>query len=503
MRQIPASIIAVAALFFFVVPLHGADGNPAGPPGPAYVIPIHGDIEPSMVAFVKRQSAAALDGGAGFLVYDIDTFGGRVDSALLISSYIGSIGDAETIAYVRSGPGGMGVSWSAGALIAMSCGEIYMAPGTSIGAAAPVIMGAEGKTEAAGEKTVSAVRTQMAALAEKNGHPVAIALAMVDLDVELVEVVEAGHHRAVTAEEADRLLKESPASVKRGAVISPKGKLLSLTAGEAERYGLSRGTAVDLADLMGKIGADGEAVEVRISPADRIVGIITSGPVQGLLILIGLVALFLEISTPGFGIPGTVAVICFITLFGGNAMMGTLGSLELLLFLLGVGLLVIELFIIPGFGITGITGIVLIAASLVLSMQDFVIPDTPWEWGLMSRNLLIVISALVAGLAGIGLIALWAPKLRLFDRLTLKTTIRGTAGGSEEMLSDMGPQEDETVPRDLAGKGGTAVSALRPSGRAEIEGVVYAVEADGEFIPQGSPVTVVRVRGSRITVKKI
>ncbi len=503
MKKILAAALAfaAAAVFFPADALRAADAEKAGTPGRAYVIPIHGDIEPSMAAFVRRQSDAARDAGAGFLVYDIDTFGGRVDSALQISSYIGSITDAKTVAFVRSGPGGMGVSWSAGALIAMSTAEIYMAPGTSIGAAAPVIMGAEGKAEAAGEKTVSAVRTQMAALAEKNGHPVAIALAMVDLDVELVEIEEGGKLRAVTADEAARLEKERPAAVRRGAVISPKGKLLSLTAGEAEKYGLSRGTAAALPALAAKIGAAGEAVEVRETFADRMVGIVTSAPVQGLLILVGLVALFLEISTPGFGIPGTIALICFVTLFGGNAMLGTLGSMELLLFLAGVGLLVVELFILPGFGVTGISGILLIGLALVLSMQDFVIPDVSWKWDIMSRNLLIVASGIVAGLAGIGVIALAAPKLRLFDRLTLKTVIGGTAGGPADG-SPAVPEAEEEIPRRLAGKKGVAISVLRPSGRAEFEGAIYSVEADGEFIPEGSPVVVVRVRGNRITVKK-
>jgi membrane-bound serine protease (ClpP class) len=478
-----------------------------GEAGKAYVIPIHGDIDPSMTAHVRRQAAAGLKEGAVFLIFDIDTFGGRVDSALQISSFIGSIEGAETIAYIQSGPEGMGVSWSAGAIIAMSCSSIYMAPGTSIGAAAPVIQGSDGNMQSAGEKNISAVRSQMAALAEKNGHPVSLALAMVDFDVVLVEIEEDGQVRAVTEAEARRLESEKPRLIKRGGVISAAGKLLSLTAGDAERYNLSAGTVAGYPALLERIGAEPEVHTLEPSFADDLVALLSSGPLQGLLILVGLVALFMEISTPGFGLPGTVAIVCFATIFGANGMLGTLGSAEILLFLLGVGLLAVEIFILPGFGVAGISGILVIGIALILSMQDFVIPAVPWEWDLFSRNILTVIVGLIAGLAGIGVLTLFAPKLHIFDAFTLKTFIRGTSGGpvpedgsGQEILS--GADEPDTAPRNLAGQTGVAVSVLRPSGRAEIGGVVYSVESDGAFIPPGTPLVVTRVRGSQILVKQ-
>jgi membrane-bound serine protease (ClpP class) len=132
-----------------------------------------------------------------------------VDTALQISSFIGSVKDAKTVAWVRGGPDSLGVSWSAGALIAFSCSSIYMAGGTSMGAAAPVTIGADGKPESAGEKTTSAVRSQMAALAEKNGHPASVALAMVDADVELYEVTVDGALRLATPADLERLDKDA------------------------------------------------------------------------------------------------------------------------------------------------------------------------------------------------------------------------------------------------------------------------------------------------------
>ena len=485
---------------------------------PLYVVPIHGDIEPTLASFIRRNASKALDEGASVIVFDIDTFGGRVDSALQISSFIGSIREAKTVAYIRSGPTSMGVSWSAGALIALSCSQIYMAPGTSIGAAAPVMMGPDGSTQPAGEKVVSAVRTQMAALAEKNGHPVELALAMVDMDLEVWEVQEGNKTRLMTLTDLERLEKENPEGIRRIQLVSPKGKLLSLTAKEAEKYGLSKGTVEDINALAEILGVSGDIIELQNTFADNILQVLTSGPIQSLLILVGLVALFMEISTPGFGIPGTVAVICFLTLFGSNALLGTVGSLEIILLLTGIGLLAVEIFILPGFGITGISGLVLIGMALLFSMQDFIFPEFSWQWDILGRNLTVVGSGLVSGVVAVVALILLLPKIHIFDRLALNTTIRGTAAGlpaesghleesktkgsSPSKEDKAGEEEDfQIIPSDLVGQEGRAVSVLRPSGKAEINGTVYSVETEGEYIPQGSRIRVVRIRGNRILVK--
>jgi membrane-bound serine protease (ClpP class) len=397
----------------------------------------------------------------------------------------------------------MGVSWSAGALIAFACADIYMASGTSIGAAAPVVAGADGSADSAGEKTVAAVRSQMAALAERNGYPAGIALAMVDYDVELWEALVDGRTRVLTLGELERLESEKPAAggpaaarVERRAIISPPGKLLSLTSGEANRYGLA-GLADDRDALFAAIGAAETAGESSPGIADGIIAFLTSGPAQAVLIILGLVMVFLELNTPGFGIPGVVAALAFITVFGSGALLGRVDSLEIILFLLGVGCLAIEIFVLPGFGIMGISGIILIGLSLLFSMQDFVIPRADWEWELLGRNAVVVIFSLIAAVGGIAVIALLGPRIRLFDGLTLKTSITETAY-SPDSSPDTAGEEDYAA---LAGKQGVAASALRPSGTAEIEGRIYRVEGDGVFIEAGEPVEVARVYGSRIVVR--
>jgi membrane-bound serine protease (ClpP class) len=276
------------------------------------VIPMRGDIDRALVVFLRRGIERALDEGAGLLVFDINTFGGRVDSALQITTLIGSVRGAQTAAFITTSPEGLGVSWSAGALISFACSRLFMAPGTSIGAATPVYLTQEG-TQAAEEKTVSAVRTQIAALAEKNGYPVDIARAMVDADIELYEVETDKGLVVLTGDEISALIADG-ATVKKGRIVSRKGKLLTLTANESERYGISSGTVVGIKELAAALGVESwEISELTLTPADRAVSVITGPGVTGVLVLIGLLALFFEITTPGFGVPGTVAVICLVS----------------------------------------------------------------------------------------------------------------------------------------------------------------------------------------------
>ncbi|MCA1949740.1 MAG: nodulation protein NfeD [Treponema sp.] len=502
--------LLVLCLVFSILSLMSAQDQKKQETGSVWIIPIKGDIEPSISAFIRRAGQNALNKGAGTIIFEIDTFGGRVDTALQISSFIGSLKNIRTVAWVRSGPESMGVSWSAGALIALSCQDIVMSSGTSIGAAAPVTIGADGQMNPTGEKTVSAVRSQMAALAEKNKHPVLLALAMVDQDLEVWEVQVNGQTKLVSGVELEGLEKNSANKVVRLSQISAKGKLLSLTAGEAQKYGLALAIADTSDELVEKLGLSSEIVELVPTAADQVVSFLTSGAVQTLLILLGLVMLFLEINTPGFGIPGVVAIISFVTVFGLNALLGTVGSLELILFLVGVALLAIEIFILPGFGITGISGIVLIGLSLVFSRQDFTIPSLPWQWELFGRNVLFVSVGIVLAIAAIAVIALMGPRIRLFDRLTLKTKIEGTAGGPDPEHAGTSVMEAARVMSeaeenygDLLGKRGKTITTLRPSGKAEFEGKPYVVEADGAFIEPHKVVEVIRVRGNRIIVRSV
>ncbi len=481
---------------FSMSPVTGQSHSPQE--GPVYIIPVNQDIDPFLVVFLKRSLTRAEEAGSSLIIFELNTFGGRVDSALQIASLIGSADWAETVAYIPSSSGGTGVSWSAGALISFSCNQIIMDGGTSIGAAAPVYQSPQGMVMAE-EKVVSAVRGQMAALAEKNGYPLSVALAMVDDDVILYEVETEEGLRLMTPEEIGERERISGIRPEQGKLVSAQDKLLTLTAGEMEKYGISSATVNGRDNLYKTLEITASSiVTAERDRADLLIALLSSAAATSLLIMIGLVALYVEITSPGFGIPGTVGLICFAVVFSTSVMIGNMGSLELLLFMGGLILLLIEIFVIPGFGVTGISGIVLILLSLVLSRQDFVIPEFAWQWEIFWKNLLYVSLSLFGALALIAVLMIVLPQSRLFGRLVLNT---GALPVAAESKNPSPPSESpvDTIPGP--GRTGVVLTDLRPVGKADFDGRVQVVQTDGEYIDRGTEIVVLRKEGLRIVVK--
>lgn len=499
-------------------PEHTDDGGPLdtsnGEAVTAAFVPIEGDIDQFLVVFLRRSIEKAKKLDVDYIIFSINTFGGRVDSALQMATLIGSLDEIHTIAFIPAEPESVGVSWSAGALISFASASIYMAPGTSIGAAAPVFQSAEGM-EPAGEKTVSAVRAQLAALAEKNGYPPEVAIAMVDQDAELVAIAENGAYRFELRNRSGGEIDAETSPADNEELISPSGKLLTLTAGQMLKYGLSSGTVSDLEELQGKLGI--ERLE-RIIPSstDVIINFLTSAAVASLLLTIGLVALYMEISSPGFGIPGTVAIIVFSLMFASSGLMGTLNSAELLLFLAGLILLIVEVFLIPGFGVAGITGLIFMTAGLVLSRQGFFLPDTDWQCDILTRNLMMVIGTIAASFVLMAVLMVFFPRIRLFRRLILSSVSlaaesESATGGFAEADGTLtspgsGPAPViEAAPErhGLIGTEGLCITKLRPAGKIQVGDEIYSVVTDGRWVQPGQRVRITAVEGNRIVVEEI
>ncbi len=412
-----------------------------------YRVPVTGEIELGLAPYIQRAVKEAAEVGAAALILDIDTPGGRVDAAEIISD---ALTDSEVPVYSLINRR----AYSAGALIALSTSRIYMRPASVIGAATPV----DGTGTKAPEKIVSAMRSQMRALAESNGLEPEVAAAMVDEDIEIDGVVESG-------------------------------KLLTLTTEEAVEIGYAEAIE-DLDALLVELGHEGATVvTLELNWAEHLVRFFSSSVVSPFLLSLGFLGLLIEIRTPTFGLAGTMGLISLGLFFGSNMIVGLAGLEDVLIVGAGLVLLGIEAFVVPGFGIFGVAGIVAILAGLYMSLLGNIptMPDfTRAAWVLTSSTLLLIGSAWA-------LIRTLPSSSRLAESgifLLAKTT------------SAIGYESAE-VRSDLVGKYGTAITDLRPAGTALIGDERIDVVSESEWISAGTPVKVLSAEGYRHIVRSI
>ena len=412
-----------------------------------YRVPVNGEIELGLAPFIQRAVKEAAETGAVALILDIDTPGGRVDAAEIISD---ALTDSEVPVYSLINRR----AYSAGALIALSTSRIYMRPASVMGAATPV----DGTGTKAPEKIVSAMRSQMRALAEANGLEPEIAAAMVDEDIEIDGIVESG-------------------------------KLLTLTTEEATEIGYAEAIE-DLDALLVELGHEGATVVTpELNWAERLVRFFSSSVVSPFLLSLGFLGLLVEIRTPAFGLAGTMGLISLGLFFGSNMIVGLAGLEDVLIVGAGLALLGIEAFVVPGFGIFGVAGIVAILTGLYMSLLGN-IPTTPdftrAGWVLIWAMLLLIGSA-------------WA-LIR-----TLPRSSRLTESGIfllAKTASAIGYESAE-VRSDLVGKHGTAITDLRPAGTALVGDERIDVVSESEWISAGTPVKVLSAEGYRHIVRSI
>lgn len=423
------------------------------------IVPIHEAIERGLYHMVRRGIGDAMDAGADLIILDIDTPGGTVDAAVDIKNLILDAFNRgiDTAAFVNP------EAISAGALLALSTKKIYMTENGLIGDAAPINMMGGGEGEVP-EKIVSYVRSQFESVAELNDYPVNVVLAMVDPD------------RPVEG-------------------LTREGELLTLTADNAVEYHIARGIVKTLDEAIVAAGyTNYRTYQVVETWSESIARLLTNPTVTWLLITVGILALAIEFYTPGIGVPAAVAVGCFIIVFWGHTVAGLAGYESLLLFGIGIILLAIELFVTPGFGVLGIMGILCMFGALVLMVMEHV----PWERarpfmpGDLLTPIFLVGSSFLAAFGGVFVISLFLPRRWTFGRLTL----------AEAQLKVAGYAPLEVGVQDLVGQAGVALSDLRPAGVARFGGRRVDVVTEGDHVPQGAQIRVVRVEGRRVVVRR-
>lgn len=416
-----------------------------------YVAPIDGMIDLGLAPYIQRVLKEAEGAKAQAVVLEINTFGGRVDAAVQIrDALLGS--PVQTIAFVNKR------AISAGALISLAAHRIAMAGGGTIGAATPVQMGGPGggalPTE---EKTVSYVRKEFRATAEERGRPAQLAEAMVDADIAIPDVVE-------------------------------KGKLVTLSTTEALKLKVADWRADSLEQVLEQAGLAGAEVRrARPNWAENVVRVLTQPLVSSLLVTVAMLGIVIELRTPGFGIPGALGLTSLGLVLWGHWLAQLAGMEEMLLAAIGVLLLALEVFVIPGFGIAGVLGILALLAGLVLSMTG---AGNTAQF-LVLLGVRMVFALLLA--IGLSLVLLrYLNKVPGARRLVLEDKLSAGAGYAS-------PPPEEAA---LLGRTGRAHSVLRPAGIAEIDGERLDVVSNGEMIDAGEPIEVIRVDGNRIVVRR-
>lgn len=435
-----------------------------------YVIPIRENIEPPLVYLVRRGVKEAMQAKADVLILDMNTDGGRVDVTQEIIEILNQF-KGKTVTFVNR------KAFSAGAFISFATQKIYMAPQSVIGAAAPIMLspgggGVEAMPDTVEVKMSSAISALVRANAQKNGHNVEVADAMVKKTKEL---------------KID------------GKVLNEKGQILTLTDLEAkEEYGeppkalLSAGTVESFGALLKELDLNGAAV-TRISPtgAEKLGTWINA--ISPLLLIAGVIGVYIEFKTPGFGLPGIVGIIAFAIYFLGGYVAGFSGAEWIAVFIVGFALIASELFLHPGTILPGLIGAVLILVSLVMAMVD-VYPGAPriptaqqLRVPLQEVGMALFVATMVALL-----IMRFFPKTPLYGAL-----VSQSASG---VKSDLQQSQKQAA---RAGQIGVAISQLRPGGKAQFGDEIIDVISQGDLITKGQKVKIIGQSGTEAVVEAV
>ncbi len=453
-------------------------------PGKVYVVPVEGEVGPSMSSFIKRAVSDIPKTADTLIIFEMDTFGGRVDSALQIVDTILNISDAKTMAFVKT------KAISAGALIALSCNQLYMKKNTTIGDCAPITYSDDGP-KMLGEKFQSPLRARFRALAKKNNYDENLSEAMVSADLEIFKLKTDKGIVYLDSTEYNDLSEDEKKKIESKKTIVKKGELLTMNDSEAVELGFSKKSVLSIDEAVKNSGVlKYELVKKDKSWTENLLGFIIS--ITPILMMIGLAAVYTEIKAPGFGAPGAIGIICLSLAFGSQYAVGLANYTELLIMILGLVLIGLEVFVIPGFGIAGVAGFLFILIGMVLSLQDFTVPKPafPWQYDILVNNITIVAGSLLFSFFG----------AMAMLRYVLPKIPTGNHGPYLSATLENAHADSAETQRARVGDTGTAASYLRPSGKMKKDNEIFDVISEAEFIEEGTSIVITQIRGNQIIV---
>ena len=418
--------------------------------------------------YIQKGFEEARKANANIIIIEMNTYGGEVSFADSIRTKILN-SDIPVIVFIDNNAA------SAGALISIACDKIYMSQAATIGAASVV----DQTGQKLPDKYQSYMRATMRATAEAHGK----------------DTVVTGNDTVVKWKR-DPLIAEAMVD-ERTVVpnVADSGKILTFTTQEALKYGYCDGTAENIREIIKKESGNQPYELVKFKPTtwDNIKGFLMSPILQGILIMLIIGGIYFELQSPGIGFALGVAITAAVLYFAPLYIDGLAANWEIILFVIGLILIAFEIFVIPGFGISGISGIALVVTGLILSLLNNVNFDfEPVHPGDTGKAILTVIGGLTLGF---GLILYLSSKIGskgLFRKLALETTLENKEGYVGVSL-----EAD-----NLVGKTGVASTVLRPSGKVKVDGKVYdAVSVNGEFIEKGIQVIIVRYETGQVYVE--
>ena len=426
-----------------------------------YRVPIEGTIDLGLPPFIQRTLEDAESNEATAVIFDINTFGGRVDAATQIKDAILGA-DILTIAFINRR------AISAGALISLSCEKIYMTGGGLIGAATAVDMtGKKGS-----EKVISFMREEMASTAEKRGRSKEIARGMVDEELTFTHLVIGGD------------------SIKVDDIEGRKdGKLISLTTEQALKYKIADGTAENMEALLDSLGYSSvQTIETTENWSEAIVRFLTNPVVASLLTTFGFLGILFELQSPGWGIPGFVGLACLILSLSASYIAQLATMSDMLFVLTGLALILLEVLVIPGFGIAGLGGIGLMIYGLYLLL----LPDIPVGEEVLGQAMDGFLIGLVGAVIGLVLLVKLMIKTKFWEQLTAPDTQKKEDGYSNTLGWE-----------SLQGETGIADTDLHPSGWVRVKDQRIFVVSEGEFIEEEKEIKILSVDGNRVLVREL
>jgi len=459
---------AVCGLAVSLLTVITADAGETIHKGDVVVVPLHGEVTPSLLTFLRRAVKTAENNQAPAIIFDMNTYGGHLDTATDIVNALNQI-KIPTYTFINTNAG------STGAVIAIATEHIYMAPVSAIGAAAPILATGEDLPATAREKTISYWSALIRGSAMKNSHNPDLAEAFMNKDKE----VKIG----------DR-------------VVHPKGAILTVNAQEAtEKINgkplLAEGIVDSIADLTKKAGLNGNIVTIEPTGFEQIAFWITA--LAPLLLLGGILGAYLEFKIPGATWPGVISAICFAFFFLGHYLAGLAGWEVVALFILGLVLVLIEmLFFAHSTIVFGVLGVFLMIASLLWTMIDRY-PQQPFlpTGKMLAIPLLNMFIAIGGSCIVIALLARYLPRTSFYRRFAL---IDSNPPGPSLAGA---PRQFATGLALAPGMQGTAVTVLRPSGKARFADHLVDVVTEGEFIAPQTRIAVIETDGIRVVVKSV